>query len=253
MMNRPKINLSKRYIGMTVTQLMILACLVLGLCGTLVGGYGLLNTLVAVKYNPTMPVLTEGPTVTPVTPMPTLTPLPSATPSPIPYEATIPEGWKQFTAPTAPGMEMWFPPIYEVYNPSSKLDVVKTYLIRQDDYQRILTLVDTTKSPYLLYTTFEIGNEPMRAANLDDTIDIIFSVLMRDAQLMERDQFEIGNYPARKLVFNSNTNGVNAAYVIYPVQIGATAWYLSFATPYNEVYSRVPVFDQIAHTFRVKP
>jgi hypothetical protein len=248
MNNLPKINLRQRYLGMSVTQLIILACLGLGLCGTLFGGYGLLNMLVAVKYNPTSPVLTEGPTVTPVTPAPTLTPLPSATPTPVPYESLIPAGWRQVISAAAPGMEIWFPPTYELYNASSQLEAVQVYKIKADDYQRVVSLLDTTQSPYLLYATFEAGSQPMPAADLDEAVDSVFGVLMRDAQLMQRDEFEIGNYPARKLVFSS----VNAAYVIYPVQVGTTVWYLSFAMPFNEVYDRIPTFDQIARTFRVK-
>ncbi len=243
---------AKRYLGMTVTQFIILACLGLGLCGTLVGGYSILNVLVA-YYAPAMPVLTEGPSPTPVTPMPTLTPLPSPTPTPLPYEALIPAGWKQFTSPDAPGMEVWLPPSYVLLKSTSKLESVEVYSIEDQEFHEVLSVVDMTKSPYLLYTTFSVGTQPLRAADLDEMIDGVFSSLMREARLMERDEFAIGTYPARKLVFDISGNGVNAGLVIYPVQIGTTVWYLGFATPFNELYARIPAFDQAAHTFRVKP
>ena len=250
MMNRPR---TTRYLGMTVTQIIILACLGLGICGTLVGGYGVLSALVTLQYSPAQPVLTEGPSPTPFTPVPTLTPLPSATPTSLPYESLIPAGWIPFTSPDVPGMEIWLPPTYQRYNESSDLEAVQVYNVDDEAARIVLSLLDTTQSPYLLFTTFEVGTQPMAAADLDEMIDNVFGALMRDARLMERGEFEIGDYAARKLVFDVNGNGVNAGFVIYPIQIETTVWYLGFATPFNELYSRMPTFDQIARTFRIRP
>jgi len=75
--------------------------------------------------------------------------------------------------------------------------------------------------------------------------------MMLNARLMERDNFEIGNYPARKVVFDITGNGVTAGLVVYLIRENVTVWYFGFTTPYNELYTRMPDFDRIAQTFRI--
>jgi len=155
-------------------------------------------------------------------------------------------------------MEIWFPPSYEVLteslmNANDMNYVPRPYAESQEGLTSILNLVDMTKSPYTLYTTFGMSTQPMPAADLDKAIDQEFGNMMLTAILVERSNFEIGNYPARKVVFDITGNGVNAGLVAYLIQENGTVWYLGFTTPYNELYTRMPGFDQIAQTFRVKP
>jgi hypothetical protein len=93
----------------------------------------------------------------------------------------------------------------------------------------------------------------MPAADLDKAIDQEFSKMMLTAILVERSNFEIGNYPARKVVFDITSNGINAGLVAYLIQDKGTVWYLGFTTPYNELYTRMSDFDKIVQTFRLLP
>jgi hypothetical protein len=252
-MNRPR---AQRILGMTIPQLLILGCLTLSIICTFVGGYWALNTVVASAY--AIPIL-PGLNVTPLptsTPAPTATLLPTASPTPITYESLIPAGWKQFKSENAPGMEIWFPPSYVVLTESLMQANDMNYVPLseaegQEGLTSILNLVDMTASPYMLYTTFGMSTQPLPAADLDKTIDQEFANMMLNARLMERGNFEIRNYPARKVVFDITGNGVTAGLVAYLIQENGTVWYLGFTTPYNELYTRMPVFDQIAQTFRI--
>jgi hypothetical protein len=252
-MNRPR---AQRILGMTIPQLLILGCLILSIICTFVGGYWALNTIAASAYAiPNLPGLNATPLPS-VTPLPTDTPLPTPSPTPITYESLIPAGWKQFKSASAPGMEIWLPPSYEVLSESlmqaNKMNYVPVSDTEsQEGLTSKLNLVDMTRSPYMLYTTFGMSTQPLPAADLDKTIDQEFSNMMLTARLMERDNFQIGNYPARKLVFDITGNGVTAGLVVFLIQDNGTVWYLGFTTPYNELYTRIPDFDRIAKTFRI--
>lgn len=254
-MSRPR---AKRILGMTVPQWTVLGVLVLFICCVVVGGFWWLNSMVAAAYAvPDLPLLD-------VTPLPTLTPLPTATfspvpsPTPIPYESLIPAGWKQFKPENAPGMEIWFPPTFEALTESlmqanDMNRIPFSEVESQDDIESILRLVDMAQGSYTLYTTCAMSTQPLPAANLDKTIDLKFAEMMLTTTLIERGNFKIGNYPARKVVFDITRNGVNAGMVAYLIQDKGTVWYLAFTTPYNELYTRMPDFDRIAQTFRIVP
>lgn len=244
---------AKRYLGMTVPQLGVLAVLGLCICSVLVGGYGWLNSMVAAAYVVPESNFTPVPSVTP---LPSETPLPTPSPTPITYESLIPAGWKQFKSDAAPGMEIWFPPSYETLTENLMQQYNMHYVPYSDSQNQqglksILNLIDLTPSPYSLFTTFGMSTQPLPAADLDKAIDQEFADLMLRASLIERGKFEIGNYPARKVVFDITRNGVNAGMVAYLIQENVTVWYLGFTTPYNELYTRMPDFDRIAQTFRI--
>ena len=248
-MNRPR---TKRYLGMTIPQLGVLAGLGLCICCTLVGGYSWLNSMVAAAYEVPVINLTLPP---PPTPLPTETPPPTPSPTPITYESLIPAGWELFLSESAPGMEVWLPSSYEAYTENPNMQTVTVY--EGEGFEKlvsVLRLTDMTQSPYLLYTTFQISTQPLPASNIDKTIELVFADMKQAARLVESDVFEIGDYPARKLVFDITGNGVNAGLVAYVIQDNVTVWYLGFTTPYNELYTRMPDFDRTAQTFRiVKP
>jgi hypothetical protein len=242
---------------MTVAQIAILGCMALSFCGVLVGGYLGLGALVSSAYQPDPALLTLSASLTPpppTIPAPTQTPLPTATLTAVPYEALIPAGWKQFTTPKAPGMEIWLPSSYVPANQIKNSHDIQ--LVQSDSDEAIttlLSLVDQTKSPYLIYTSFGMGTAPVRDATLDDTIDRVFGKMMRVSTVVERKDFVLGHYDARKLVFDVSANGVDVGMVYYLIRIGDKVWYLVFSTPFNELDTHIPVFDQVMQTFRLLP
>ena len=243
-MRRPH---AKRYLGMTAPQLFVLGIILLVLCCIFVGGYSYLNSIVAAAYQlPNLPGVNETPSLTPIpsaTPRPTITPSPTATT----YASLIPSGWQQFLSTTTPLMEIWLPPNYIVA--TDMIDTIPVYVI--EDGQSALALKDITASPYMLYTSFEVVSRPVFGANLDAMLDAQFGTLMQQGRLLERDEFKIGIYSARKMVVDINLGGTEAGLVFYSVQVGKNIWYISFATPFNELSSRISTFDQTARTFRI--
>ncbi|HSQ39511.1 MAG TPA: hypothetical protein VLM78_05075 [Anaerolineales bacterium] len=249
-MSRPR---AKRILGMTVPQWTVLGVLVLFICCVVVGGFWWLNSMVAAAYAvPDSPALD-------VTPLPTFTPLPTATLSPVPsptpilYESLIPAGWNLFKPATAPGMEIWLPPSYISQTEKEKETSSPVYDV--EAARSIMALKDTTPSPYLIFTTLDVSVRPTFANSLDEMIDSDFGALMRTGRLLERDSFvfETESYPARRLIFDINVNGTNAGVAVYVLQVGKNLYYLGFVTAFNELYTRLPAFDQAIQTFRIVP
>ena len=249
-MSRPR---AKRYLGMTIPQLGVLGVLGLCICSIFVGGFWWLNSMVAAAYEAPVP----GPVVTPLptsTPLPTVTPFPTPSPTPITYESLIPAGWKQFTSAAAPGMEVWLPSSYVPQTEADRKNAIQIPGTEEgEEIVSILLLKDVTPSPYLILTTFELVTRPVFDSDLDQMIDDQFGTLMRTGRLLERDPFvfETEAYPARRLILDINVSGVDAGLMVYVVQMGNDLYYLGFGTPFNELYARLPVFDQIAQTFRI--
>lgn len=250
---------AKRYLGMTVPQWLVLGVLGLLICGTLAGGYWWLNSMVvSANAVPDLPVVEVTPLPT-STLQPTETPVPTPSATPILYDSLIPAGWKLFLSEAAPGMEIWLP---SSYVPQTAEDRKKAIPIldtqdagNNDGVVSALTLKDTTPSKYLLVTTFEMVKVPVFGNSLDEMVDDQFGVLIRSSKLLERDEFvfKVTKNPARRLVFNFTVGGMDSGLVVYVVQVGTDLYYLGFVTPFNELYERMPVFDQSAQTFRVVP
>ena len=244
---------AKRILGMTIPQWTVLGVLTLLICCVIVGGFYWLNSQVAAAYTvPDMPVVDVTPQPS-ATSLPTETPLPTASPTPITYRSLIPDGWRHYKSDAVPGLEIWLPSAYAYQTEKMKQGTAPIY----DDVtaKDVMDLWDPTPSPYMLFTTFNASVRPTFASNLDEMIDTDFATLMRTGRLLERDEFEfqLENYPARRLIFDITLNGVNAGFAVYVVQVGRDLYYLIFATPFNELYTRLPDFDKTIQTFRLGP
>ncbi len=241
---------AKRYLGMTVPQLGSLGILFLCIGCLFIGGYWWLNSMVAAAYAVPESNFTPAPSATP---LPSETPLPTPSPTPITYESRIPAGWKQFKPEAAPGMEIWFPESYVLQTGENKTIQILGGEEDEDIINTILLLEDTTPSPYLIITTFKLAARSIFGSDLDKMINDQFALLMSAGRLIERDPFvfETEAYPARRLIFDINVGGVDAGLAIYVVQVDVKLYFLGFASPFNELYTRLPDFDRIAQTFRI--
>jgi hypothetical protein len=247
---------AKRILGMTIRQWAVLGVLFLLMICILVGGFWWLNSMVTAAYtSPALPTaanlnVTPSSTPTPVSTA-TLTSTPTATP--ILYESLIPSSWKQFKPSAAPGMEIWLPPTY-VEQTEKELKAT-TVVYDAAGARPIMALMDTAPSPYLIITTFEASSRAAFAGDLDKMIDSQFGELLGAGRSQERDDFVflIGDYVARRLIVDVNLNGVDAGVAIYAVQVGGDVYFLGFATAFNELYTRLPDFDQAIQTFRIVP
>ncbi len=114
---------------------------------------------------------------------------------------------------------------------------------------------DTAPSNYLIITSFVMERRTLEVHDLDAMIDQEFSGLMREGRLLERGKFlfKTESYPARRLVFDINAGSVNAGIALYVIQSGKDIYFLSFVTIFNELYVRLPAFDQSVQTFKITP
>lgn len=240
---------------MTMNQLLVLGGLFVMVCCILAGGLGLLNYMTNTYYAPSVPG-----DVTLPTPLPSATAGPTEpltqtpTPTEIPYESFIPQGWKQFTLPEAPGMEFWLPGGYKSLTGKEKdqNSPVPMYGPNADDMKVLMVLVDSKESTLLLYTNAYVTTVPMRGSSLDEAVDSVFSQLMRTGRMIEQKPFDLFGYSGQKLVFDINLNGINAGVVVYVFQRGNELWQFGFLTPYNELFARMEEFDTAARTFRLR-
>lgn len=245
---------AKRYLGMTVNQLIVLGGLMIVVCCVLIGGLGVLNVLVGTTFAPSI-LDVELPTPLPsATAGPTLPPTLTLTPTEVPYESLIPQGWKQFTSPDAPGLEFWLPAGYKSLTgkEKEKNTPAPMYGPNVDNMKLLLVLADSKESTLMLYTNSFVSTMPMRGP-IDETIDSVFGSLNRTGRLIERRDFEMLGFPGQKLVFDINSNGINAGVVFYVFQRGQEFWQFGFVTPYNELFTRMEEFDTSARTFRLHP
>jgi hypothetical protein len=251
-MSRPR---AKRFLGMTVPQWGVLGVIFLCMCGMVAGGYWWLNQQVAAAYESPdlqIPIVTLPPTLTPA---PTATATVTPSPTPITYESLIPAGWVNFRANS--GQEIWFPASYTLQTEEeiSKFLLAFGGLLFGEEEEPtfpLLSLTDTTPSPYRgVATMFQLMTEQVRNQSLDGAIENRLGALSREGRLLESDAFlfKTADYDARRLVYDININGTSTGMAVYAVLVDGRLYFLTFATPFNELYTRLPDFDKSVQTF----
>ncbi len=247
-----------RYFGMTMAQLGILSCLAVLACsatGTvlwLVAAPGL--TFINPFGNPGAEDL---PTAAVPTWVPTATATPIETPTLIPYDALVPAGWKQFKAK---GIEVWLPPsfvgqnvdqfIQQAISNAEKLGI-RVDSGSQQDVTYVLAAKEAQPSQYLYYTNLIVASMPLGTASVENYIKEQLAKLSPQVVVVEHKQFRMGNYDGWRLIEEVTLNNIHLADVDYLVQDGDTLWDLGYATHQNELYERLPTFDQSARTLRL--
>ena len=248
----------KRYLGMTVVQLLVLGCLALVACGTLVGGFvfvsGATGGGISIFPSP-IPTSTPQPTFTPYqTETPTLVP----TLTPIPYESLIPSGWDQYTTAT---IELWVPPQLQ------SVDIVVERQARIEFYKDLgyADLASELEKNPPAYVFWFKQSEPgatsyaanitvdtllMSAGSLDEFLDQRYANLPQDFIVVNRQKFDIGGYEARKVSLEVNLSDVYIGMVQYAIFDRTNVWIITCSSHFNEFYAWVPEFDKVARTFR---
>ena len=234
-------DLNKKYFGMTVMQLGILAGLA-GLAFMLfcVVGYLFLSrsTGISASQFPTA-TATIQPTVTMV-----LTPTPTTTPAstPLPYESFIPAGWVQYRTAL---FEIWMPAGYKA---AKTTDVLVTGLGGSPIVDLAMRGAASSKSPNRIYMT--VSYEPMTT----DTLDAFITQRLAGLGLApsERNKVTLNTVPAVRLVFSGRKgNNTDINELTYVFQDGTTVWYVQYAAEITEFYNLLANFESSAKTFRV--
>ena len=227
---------NRRYLGMTIQQIGILA----GLAGALLlilclGGFIVFRS----GLNP--PGLSQQPTIesTPsliVSPTPTFTPAPTL----IPYEQLIPEGWTQHLSSLA---EIWMPPAYR----DAKLKIPKGAVwVAQPD----LVVSQPVSKSALYAKSMVISYEPL-TDNLDPFVDVKVQSVSPSARLVDRGRTTLNTGEAIKLVFETQVDTLAVNQLVYVIQDGGTVWYVLYMAQINEFYENIETFDDSIRTFRL--
>ena len=229
---------NKKYLGMTVTQLGVLA----GLAGLvfllfcIVGWLLIGRRFRAAQSAPPMPSLFA--TATLVIP-PTQTGTPA--PTPLPYETLIPVGWVQYKSP-----------LYEIWLPAGYKNAQPEHLVTGLGNKPIVDLAVrgsyTAKSPNKIYVT--VAYEPMTGSTFDEFLNQRITAL--GPMVSERSRVDLNTIPAVRLVFtghkgNNNTDINELTYVILD---GTTVWYVQYTAELTEFYNLLTTFEASAETFR---
>lgn len=231
---------NKKYFGMTVTQLGILAGLAgLALVLFCVVGYLVLGKVtgssvpdVATATN------TPQPTVTLVT-TPTLTTTPESTP--LPYELLIPPGWVQYRTAL---FEIWMPTGYKT---AKTVDVIMTGLGGSPITDLSLSASLTAKSTKKIYMT--VSYEPVTA----DTLDAFISARLTGLGVTpsERTKVTLNTVPAVRLVFNGRKGNTDINELTYVILDGTTVWYIQYTAEIADYFNTLANFESSVKTFRV--
>lgn len=257
-----------RLLGMTVPQIIILACLACVACGSVGTSFSLVSGMLSGQgewtFEPVVPTGTPAPTGTPL-PTPTLTVVPS--PTAIPYESLIPVSWVQSTDASL-GYEIWFPPEFVPEEPRAKLEqVIQTYREAGDESSAsameaeleqsleayAVWVFDRVPSPLLFQSNISLTHQPLESGSLPGHVEAEIADLPGTMILMERKSMTINAYEAERLWIESKFGSTPVGQAVYFIRVQETVWMVTCSTHFNEFYTRLPAFDQVAGSFRIVP
>jgi hypothetical protein len=257
----------KRYFGMTLAQVGILAGLALLACLLLSAlGYLIVRNVLGGASPPAVvpPAETATPTFT-ATFTPTITPTPTATP--IPYESVLPAGWNPLRYAS---VELWLPPSFVggdmLDNRSATLAAIAALgpefssvveASGQIPPTTLLLAVDPNLGRYLIITNvivfFEVGTPGGLDGYPNYYLENYYLAELPNSYIQDNRRYAIRDLPGRRFIISARRGTVEFSETVYILQDGDTIWALSCVTSAAELYERLPVFDQIAQTFRVAP
>ena len=233
-------DLNKKYFGMTVTQIGILA----GLAVLALGLFCVVGSLVLGKVSgssapdATTATLTLQPTVTMVT-TPTLTTTPESTP--LPYESLIPAAWVQYRTAL---FEIWMPTGYKT---AKTVDVLMTGLGGSSIMDLSLSASITPKATKKIYMT--VSYEPVTA----DTLDAFVTARLTGLGMTpsERTKITLNTVPAVRLVLSGRKGNTDINELTYVILDGTTVWYIQYTAGITDFYNTLANFESSVKTFRV--
>lgn len=228
-----------RYLGMTVPQLVVIACLglvtlgVMGAAGWMILGNKLPGPAASNQLvQPDLGTPTDYPTSTLLATFTPLPPTPTFTPTT--YESLIPAGWNQFNYQK---VELWMPPDFVKRSSSQYLIIAENKNTDPDGFKvnLFMTKDTTTKT------------------DLDDYIREGIMKFPSDVTFLEKRGFNVGTYVASRVEVEVVVGSTPIEEAIYFIKDGGNVWQIFGVSHYDEFRKWVPIFDQIAHTFRINP
>jgi hypothetical protein len=217
---------SKRIFGMTMVQFFILLCL----------GFSILGAGAWMAAKP---------------------PTPTATP--IPYEAHVPENWRQHTTEN---IEIWLPENFsrvdnqeafsreftEIYEKIGLGEFIKQRQKNLPVYELLLRYNPATANQYI--PTVFIKQFDRSGLSLPQFVDKAISVLGVNYSLVERKPFDFLGTQGERVIVQANYNNVYLNFVYYLALDGDTIWEIGADAHMDDFYNLLPVYDDIARSFR---
>jgi len=253
---------SKRILGLTIAQLIILLFLGCVICAVFGAGILLVANGMGVTFSTSQPAArTPAPVFTPSaaptltrTPLPTFTP----TPTPIPYQSFIPADWKQYKNDKE---EMWLPPTFlyiddpvafnkEVVDRFNKLGLNELAAQRKQQPPTYEFLFRGPVKSSLYIPEVFLKQYTRNGRTLADFIDAANAALPSNYSVLERKPFSFYGAQGERVVAQANYNNLYIGYVYYRVEYGDVIWEISCDAYLNDFYDLLPTFDQITQTFR---
>lgn len=228
---------NRKYLGMTVPQLGILAglaflaCLLFGVTG----GFVLQNGMFS-RSPQSLPMAQQTPTIF-VIPTITLT----ATLTPIPYEQLIPTGWTQHKTQL---VELWMPPEYKNAGPGVVAAVAGSSVFLD---LALVSTINTSGYP----TSVSVSYEPLTTNTLDDFLKVKLSNIPPEINMVENRKVTINSRDAVRLMFESKAEGnLNVNDLLFVFQDGGIVWYIKYSAEIADFFEQLPNFEASVKTFR---
>lgn len=229
----------RKYLGMTLQQVSILAGLAAVACILLC-----VASWLALRRG--IGLFTQSPASTPVigstsTPflLPTLSPTASLTP--VPYEELVPDGWSQHKTTL---IELWMPSDFKNAAPGVVAGVAGNSVTLD------LALVATSgKSSYP--RSVSVSFEPLTSGTLEEFLDIKLSNIPPEINLAVHQKVSINSMEATRLMFETQTGSLYINDLLFVFQDGGTVWYVKYSAEISEFYEMLPVVEESIRTFRM--
>lgn len=256
-MSKPR---PRRIFGMTLTQLIILGCLALAAIGTIFGGFILISssgTSGGIALFPSsVPTLPLEPTS--LTDQAGAPEGPSTIPSVVGGDQ-VPSNWERYTSTT---IEILIPPQFESVNAETERQArIQTY--RGQGFNFLADRLENGSFDYrfwfnfpqpetILYDThIVVKADFLPTLTLDEYIDEAYGDDLQGFQVVGRQDFDIENLQAKRILLEANLNDQAIAIAEYVITDEVNLWIISAGSIREEFYSWLPEFDRIASTFRL--
>jgi hypothetical protein len=247
--------------GMTFAQLMVLGCLAVVATGTIFGGFIFISSS-----------STPGSFAAPLTPIPTFSVQPTIAPdqaeeagvSPtatlILSAEQIPPDWKQYSAST---IEIQVPPQFVE---SANVAITRQERIdfyRGQGFEFLAQRLENDTFDYRFWfdypapdtvayvTHIIVKADVLPTSTLDEYVDEAYGAGLQGFQVTNRQEFDIENLQARRIVLGANLNALSISVAEYVITDEANLWIISCGSNLDEFFTWLPQFDQVARSFRL--
>jgi hypothetical protein len=247
--------------GMTFSQMMILGCLALAAIGTIFGSFILISTSTTPGGSPILPA-TEG-----TIPIQPTDPLPFPGGQDVVLTATlsvlgegIPSDWKLYSATTFALSVL--PQFEAVSNPDQeRQDRIATY--RNQGYEFLAVRLENDSFDYRFWFNYpQTGTIPYNSHiivradvlptyTLDEYVDQVYGAGVQGFQVADRQEFDIENLQARRVLLDASLNEQAIRVVEYIITDEVNLWIISCGSIREEFDTWLPIFDRVASSFHL--